>query len=335
MYIGIDVHKHESSVAVLPEDPTEIDPIEERTVPNEQLEDIAEEYAGSEAVLEATSNYFTIYDRLSQQLDVTLANPLELNWITQAAQKTDEIDATKLASLLKVDMVPESYVPSKEIRRWRELTRSRQRLVEDRTKWKNEIHSLLDHHGIVYEDNDLFTEAGREFLADLELDAPGELLLEQYLSLVDELKEKQQTVDKEIARAASDIEEVQLLVTIPGVGPYRALVMYAEIGDVERFDRADALVSYAGLDPTVHESADSRSEGSISKQGNSHLRKVVVNAAQTAVHTSKDPYLSEYYNRLRHDKQKPALVARVATGRKLLVSAYHMLVRAEEYDPPR
>jgi transposase len=334
MYLGIDVHKHNSTVAVLPEDPTDNEPIEERSVPNEQLEEIAVEYAGSKAVLEATSNYFTIYDRLSQQLDVTLANPLELDWITEDSQKTDEIDATKLASLLKVDMVPESYVPSKEIRRWRELTRSRQRLVEDRTKWKNEIHSLLDHHGIVYDGADLFSESGREFLRSLELEPPGELLIEQYLSLVDDLTEKQEAIDTKIAAAASDVAEVQLLVTIPGVGPYRALVMHAELGDVDRFDTKSAVVSYAGLDPTVHESADSRSEGSISKQGNSHLRKVVVNAAQTAVHTSKDRYLTNYYNRLRYAKDKPALVARVATGRKLLISAYFMLKRGEQYDPP-
>jgi transposase len=333
-YIGIDVHKKASSVVVLPEDQTENDPIEEIRVKNANLDDLAARYSGSSAVLEATSNYFTIYETLSEHLDVTLANPLQLDWITAAAQKTDDIDAEKLASLLKVDMVPESYVPPKEIRRRRELTRSRQRLVKEQTRFKNEIHALLDRHGILYE-GDLFSQAGLEFLEELELAEPGEMLLEQWLELIADLEAKQADVDEKIAETAAEVEAVQRLVTIPGVGPYRGLVIHAELGEIDRFESGDAVVSYAGLDPTVHESADSRTEGSISKRGNSQLREVVVSAAKTAVHTSEDPYLSEFYWRLRDGKNKPALVARVATGRKLLVSVYHMLRKEEPYDPPR
>lgn len=333
-YIGIDVHKEVSSVAVLPEDPTESEPIEEIRVKNANLDDLAARYAGSSAVLEATSKYFTIYDTLSEHLDVTLANPLKLNWITEAAQKTDEIDAKKLASLHRVDMVPESYVPSEEIRRRRELTRSRQRLVSEQTKWKNEIHALLDRHGILYE-GDLFTQAGLEFLAELELGEPGDMLLDQWLELIEDLEAKQADIDEKIAEKAADVEEVERLVTIPGVGAYRGMVIHAELGNIDRFESADAVVSYAGLDPTVSESGDSRTEGSISKQGNSQLREVVVSAAKTAVHTSEDPYLSDFYWRLRSAKNKPPLVARVATGRKLLVSIYHMFRKEEPYDPPR
>jgi len=80
--------------------------------------------------------------------------------------------------------------------------------------------------------------------------------------------------------------------------------------------------------------SDSRTEGSISKEGNSQLRDVLVRAAKVAVHTCNDPYLSTFYWRLRGEKNKPALVSRVATARKLLISIYHMLDREEEYDPP-
>lgn len=332
-YIGIDVHKDVSTVAVFGEDPTEDDPIEKTRVANEKLDDLAERYDGSEAVIEATGSYFTVYDTLAEHLDVTLANPLKLRWITDSDQKTDEIDAQKLAKLHRVDMVPESYVPPDEIRRHRELTRARQTLVQERTKWKNEIHALLDRHGVHY-DGDLFTQEGRDFLEALALEGRGDLLLEQWLDLIDELGEKKETLDEEIVAVASTIDEVELLLTIPGVGPYRALVMHAELGEIDRFDGAEAVVSYVGLDPTVKESGETRKEGSISKRGNSQLRKVLVGAANTAVHTSKDPYLSEFYWRLRDERNKPALVARVATARKLLVSIYHMLTREEKYNPP-
>ena len=331
--LGIDLHKRESQVAVLPDEPTADEPLEEVRVSNANLDKIAARYEGSEAVLEATSNYYTIYDRLSEYLDVTVANPLELSWIAESSQKTDEIDAEKLAELQRADIVPESYVPPEEIRSLRALTRGREHLVEERTKWKNEVHALLDQHGVEY-DKKLFTDSGREFLAELTLADPGDILLETYLDTIDELTEKIESLRTEIETRAREVPEVELLQTIPGVGALTALQIYAEIGEVERFDRAPELVSYAGLDPSVRESADSRTEGSISKQGNKYLRTAVVQGAWRGVHQGNDQYLGRFYRRLRHQKNKPEKVARVATGRKLLVSIFHMLTREEEYDPP-
>jgi transposase len=276
--LGIDLHKHESQVAVLPDEQSDDEPIEEVRVSNANLDEIADRYEGSQAVLEATSNYYTIYDRLSDSLDVTVANPLELSWISDASHKTDEIDAKKLAELQRADIVPESYVPPEEIRAYRQLTRGRDRLVDERTKWKNEVHSLLDQHGVEY-DGKVFSESGREFCQELTLGDPGDILLETYLATIDELTEQIESLRKEVEAQAREIDEVELLQTIPGVGPLTALQIYAEIGEVERFDRAAELVSYAGLDPSVHESADSRTEGSISKQGNKYLRTAVVQGA--------------------------------------------------------
>jgi len=331
--LGIDLHKHESQVAVLPDDPTENDLLEEVRVSNANLDEIAQRYEGSEAVLEATSNYYAIYDRLSDYLEVAVANPLELSWITESSQKTDEIDAQKLAELQRADIVPESYVPPEEIRSLRALTRGREHLVDERTKWKNEVHAVLDQHGVTY-DGKLFTESGREFLAELTLGDPGDILLETYLETIDELTEKIESLRGEIEARAPELPEVELLLTIPGIGALTAVEIYAEIGEVERFDRAPELVSYAGLDPSVRESADSRTEGAISKQGNKYLRTAAVQGAWRAVHTGNDPYLGKFYYRLRDQKNKPEKVARVAAGRKLLVSIFHMLDRGEEYDPP-
>jgi len=334
--IGIDLHKNESQVAVLPDQPPEDDEdelIEEVRVPNANLDEIAARYEGSEAVLEATSNYYTVYDRLSEHLEVTLANPLELAWIANSRQKNDKIDAEKLAKLHRSNIVPESYVPPEEIREHRALTRGREKLVDERTKWKNEVHAVLDQHGIQYGGR-LFTQKGREFLAELSLGEPGDTLLETYLDTIDDLTEKIDDLKDKIEANAVDVPEVKLLETIPGVGTLTAMTIYAEIGEIDRFDRAAELVSYAGLDPTVRESGDSRTEGSISKQGNSHLRSAVVQAAWRAASQCSDPYLSAFYYRLQNQKTKPEKVARVATGRKLLVSIFHMLSNEEVYDPP-
>lgn len=331
--LGLDVHKKKTSVVVFPQDPTEHEPIDSFSVQNTRIEAVAQEYAGNVAVMEATSNYFTIYDAFDEHMQETvLANPLQVSWISNSAKKTDEIDAEKLAKLYKMGELPESYVPPVEIRQRRELVRARQRLVQERTKWKNETHALLDRHGIITE-KDLFTESGREWLAGLTLEGHGQYLLEQQLESIDELTEKMDEMKQKIVETATEAPEAVLLVSTPGIGAIRGLTIHAELGEIERFDGPREVVSYAGMNPVVKESADTRKVGSISKQGNPYLREAVIGAAKTAVHTSEDPYLSDFYWKLRDGRNKPPLVARVATGRKLLHSIYYMLTREEKYNP--
>lgn len=328
--VGIDVHKSTSQIAVVDDEGTVMD---ERKVPNDQLHEVAEEYAGAETAIEATSNYYTIYDTLKEHLDVTLVDPLRTRWIAESSKKTDAIDAKKLANLLRVGMVAESYVPPPEIRERRALVRGRKKFVEQRTHVKNEIHALLDQHGITY-DGSLWDQDGLEFLRDLDIDDPGRLLLDQWLSLLAELTERIYELDREVERVAAEVPEVELLMTIPGVSSYSGLLIHAEIGEIDRFDRAEEVVSYAGLDPVVEESGDTRTEGGISKRGNGYLRHILVMSATTAVHNAQDPYLSDFYRRLRDQRGKPHKVAIVATARKMLVSIFHMLQNEEPYDPP-
>lgn len=120
--------------------------------------------------------------------------------------------------------------------------------------------------------------------------------------------------------------------TIPGASYYTALTIYAELGEIDRFDGDKEVVSYVGLNPVIRESPDSRIEGSISKRGSSRVRWLLVQAAHTAVHASNDEYLSRFYERLASRKNSQKAI--VATARKMLVSIYHMLDREEVYDPP-
>ncbi|WP_080503439.1 IS110 family transposase [Halococcus thailandensis] len=329
-YVGVDVHKTKSQVAVI-DDNGEIE--EEVRVKNANLDEIAQKYAGGEAALEATSNYFTIYDTLDEYLDVTLANPLKANWLANQKQKNDRVDAKKLARFLRMDEVPESYVPPEELRKYRALARGRKKLTNKKNDFQNEVHALLDQQGITHTGS-LWSDEGREFLAELTLEEPWQFLLDQWLEAIDEFDMKITRSQRKIETIAKELEEMDILTSVPGIAAYSGLMIYGEIGEIDRFDRANELVSYAGLDPVVRESGDSRTEGSISKQCNKYLRWILGQAAKTAVHNCKDPYLSEFYWRLRDGKNKPAKVALVATARKLLVSLYHMLTNEEVYDPP-
>jgi transposase len=328
MYLGIDVHKRYAQVAVMDE-AGEI--VEEVRVENANLDDLAQRYAGAEAALEATSNYYHIHDTLSEHLDVTVAHPKELNQIANSDKKTDRVDAKELARMVRLSSVPESYVPTDEVREARALVRGRQTLVENRTKYANKIHGLLSDHGIT-EDVKPLTVEGREFLRELSLPTPWNALLESYLELIETLTEEIQSLEETIEERAGSLTETQLLMTIPGVSYYTALTIYAELGEISRFDRDKEVVSYVGLNPVIRESGDSRIEGSISKRGSSRVRWLLVQAANTAVHTCNDEYLSRFYERLASRKNSQKAI--VATARKMLVSIYHMLDRGETYDPP-
>jgi transposase len=329
-YVGIDVHKTKSQVAVF-DDEGQVE--EEVRVDNADLDEIAQKYAGSEAALEAGSNYFTIVDRLDEYLDVTLANPAQADWLDDQTQKNDRKDAKNLARYLRMGEIPESYVPPTEFRKYRALARGRKKFMDKRTDFKNEVNSLLDQDGTTY-DGSLWSNEGREFLAELTLEEPSQLMLDHWLEATDEFTEKIKRIQREIEETAAAVDEVDTLITAPGIAAYSGLMIHGEIGEVDRFDRANEVVSYAGLDPVVRESGDSRTEGSISKEGNRYLRWILVQCTNTAVHNAKDPYLSEFYWRLRDKRNKEPKVALVATARKLLVALFHMLRKNEPYDPP-
>jgi transposase len=233
-----------------------------RFASNANLEDLAQRYAGADAAIEATSNYYHIHDTLSEHLDVTVAHPKELNQIANSDKKTDRVDAQELARMVRLNSVPESYVPTDEVREARALVRGRQTLVENRTKYANKIHGLLSDHGITEDVKPLSVE-GREFLRELSLPTPWDALLGSYLDVTETLTEEIQELEETIEEGAGSLKETQLLMTIPGVSCYTALTIYAELGEIERFDRDKEVVSYVGLNPMIRESATRGSKGAL------------------------------------------------------------------------
>jgi len=103
MYLGIDLHKQNAQVAVRNDTG---DVVDEVRVRNTNLDEFAQQYAGSEAVLEATSNYYHVYDTLSEYLDVTVAHPGKLKLIANADTKTDRVDAKELSRIRRLNSVP-------------------------------------------------------------------------------------------------------------------------------------------------------------------------------------------------------------------------------------
>lgn len=334
-YVGIDLHKASSHLTAVDEKGEVV--ANQRIIGNKE-EDFVKFLALLQSpvrvVVEATRGWYWLYELLVKEgYNFVLANPLKTRAIASARIKTDSLDAKILAHLLRSDLVAEAYIPTIEELELREFLRYRVSLVRIQTGIKNKVHAILGKHNLTFSGTDLFGKKGRRFLEEIKPSLPDQYQenLEKYLELLDELKAKINQADKKAYRLAKENHQAQLLVTIPGVGKITSLTILAEIGDISRFPSAKKLCSWAGLVPSTYQSSTTIHHGRITKQGSTHLRRVLVEAAQISVR--QDGYLKYFHQQLskRGGRQK----ATVAVARKILVAAYHILTKNQVYKEPR
>lgn len=281
----------------------------------------------AKVAMEATGSWYWLYEFLEGTAAVVLAHPLKTRAIAEARVKTDKVDATILAHLLRTDLLPTAYIPPREVRDSRELLRYRAALVRIRTAVKNRVHALLVKNRLLPRCSDVFGRQGRAWLTTLELRPVYGHALQGFLTVLDVLEEQIRQATTRINAQAKASAEAQLLTTLPGIGHYSALLLLSEIGDVRRFPDARHLVSYAGLTPSVCASGGSVRYGCITKQGSTWLRWILTEAAQVAAR--KEGKLREFYRRIA--RRKGHKTAIIALARQMLTIIYHMLRRKEPY----
>lgn len=235
-------------------------------------------------------------------------------------QKTDTRDAAHLLRLLLEKRFPRIWIPSPAERDTRQLLRHRYKLVCFRVSVKNQLHGLAMSQGVCRKKK-LFTAKGREELEKLSLGPWASRRRQELLIMLDQLNPKIEELDRAVQREAENHADAVGLMTHPGVGPVTALAFVLTLGPAARFQRSKQVVSYLGLNPKEHSSGDKQHTYSISKQGNTMMRWLLVEAAQTAVRF--DPELLRVYRRLKFNKG--ASVAKVAIARKLAVKLYWKL----------
>jgi transposase len=332
VYVGIDVHKKYCQAALMDNDGQLVKELrfDNTSQGTSSLVTLAKSIDPQvQAVMEPSANFWIrIYDKLEDEgIDVKLSNPLRTKAIAEARIKTDRIDAKTLAFLLRGDLVAESYVPTRKNRERRALLRHRASLIRMRVEIKNRIHALLDKHELTYTYTDLFGKQGMEWLHSLQLPTPDQEILQSSLQVVETLNEQIQSLDIQIAKDATSEEKAKLLMTMPGVDYYAAMVLLSEIGDVHRFSSDEKLVSWVGLAPQTHQSGESNWTGHITRKGSKRARWILGQCAQSA--RQHDPRMREFYERIerKHGSQK----AVVAVARKMLAIMYVMLIRNEPY----
>lgn len=235
-------------------------------------------------------------------------------------QKTDTRDAEHLLDLLRTDGFPRIWVPSLEERDLRQLLVHRLKLVRARTAVKNQLHALAMSQGVCRKGR-LWSVRGRAELESLRLLPWAHRRRQELLGLLDQLQAAIEPLDQAVEQEARRRAEALRLMTHPGVGPVVGLALVLTLGPVQRFPNSRKRVSYLGLNPREHSSGGRQRLGAISKQGNSMMRWLLVEAAQTAARL--DPELRRAYQRLKF--RRVSGVAKVAIARRLAVRLYWML----------
>lgn len=255
-------------------------------------------------------------------------------WVGDAAQiragivrkqKTDSRDAFQILKMLLEDRFPRIWIPSPAERDLRQLLQHRVRLVGFRTSVMNQLHALAMGQGLCRRKK-LWTTKGRNELQGLTFGPWADRRKQELLELLDRLNPSIEELDRAVKREADHHVEVVRLMEQSGVGPVTALAFVLTLGSVDRFSKSKQVVSYLGLNPIECSSGGKQRLGSISKQGNTMMRYLLVEAAHVA--SRFDPELRRNYLRLKF--RRGSAVAKVAIARKLAVRLYWKLREARQ-----
>jgi transposase len=271
--------------------------------------------------MEATGNsqwFIELVEDLGHEIWIGDAAQIRASYVRK--QKTDKRDARHILKLMVEGRFPRLWTPDREQRDLRQLVLHRHKLVEIRSRVKNELQHLAMNKGM-QKKRTLWSQAGQKMLRELPLEPWAACRREDLLGLLGMLDRQVGALDVAVKKAADEHPQAKLLMTQPGVGPNTALAYVLTIGDVSRFRRGKQVASYLGLIPREESSGGRQKLGAISKQGNRMLRSLLVEAAQIAVRF--DPGFRKQY--LHRCHQKPKGVAKVAAARKLAVRLYWML----------
>src|SRR6266702_1161978 len=267
VYVGIDVHRKRSQVAVVDQSG---EVLVNRNVPNGVepiLRVIGGLPPGTAAAFEAAYGTSWLVELLEGYgFTPHLVHSLRCKAIASARLKNDKVDAATLAQLLRADLLPEAWIAPPAVRQLRAMLRHRAQLVRLRTLLRNRVHAVLADHGHGRPAG-CWSGPGRAWLASLELPAVSREVIDDGLALMDALQQPIDRLDAEVRQRAKTDPRVTVLTQLPGVGMFTALVLLAEIGDISRFGSARKLASWAGLTPTVRGSDRTVWHGHISKQG--------------------------------------------------------------------
>jgi transposase len=332
LIIGVDYHPSFQQIAFLTEETGEYG---ERQLNHSDGEaerfyrDLHQRGISVRVGMEA-SGYSRWFERLLAELgcELWIGDPAEIKTRRVKKQKTDRNDARLLLRLMREGIFPRIWIPSPENRDVRQLLWHRHRLVQMRTRIRNQLQALAMNEGRCRKTK-LWSAQGRAELEKLALGLWASRRRQELLELLDRLDPTIQELTAAVEREANKRPEALRLMTHPGVGPLTALAYVLIIGTPERFSRGRQIGTYVGMVPSEESSGGKQRLGHISKQGNSLLRFLLVEAAQAAARIN-----SEWSRRYIHlAMRRHRSIAKVALGRRLGIRLYWMWRNQCDYSP--
>ena len=318
VYVGIDLHRDTLQIAVVDGDGkilrearivNDFDAIRSffSKVPRDR----------ARCVVESSSVWYAVYRFIEGMgFDMILSNPLQTALIAKSKNKTDKVDARRLAELLRLDSIPSCYVPDDRTVKEREAASHRARLSRARAKYKVFIQSILLQKSIRIPG----ARWSSVFIAGLR--RIGDWRINQCLEMIARLDEQILKTDLVIKDMVAANPAARLLTSMPGIGNFTALALASWIGPIGRFSSPYELPPYFGLVPSERSSAEIKRHGSITKTGSGLIRWVLCEALLTHVgHVDSD--ITRYYERLR--ERMPAKKAMIAAVHKMVRIVYWML----------
>ena len=295
-YVGMDVHKQTIAVSVAEAQGGEVRYLGEIANSPEAIQKLVKQLRKGDAQLsfcyEAGPCGYGIHRQLS-----------DLGWACQVVApslipkkagdrvKTDRRDSLLLARLHRAGELTAVWVPDDAQEALRDLTRAREDMKHLQRQAKQRLSAFLLRHGQRYSGKSNWTQAHYRWLEGMNFNQPvQQIVFQEYVDTVQLLSTRVAALDKQIESAAAESvfwPVIEALMALRGVNLLTAATIVAEIGDLQRFTGAPQLMAYLGLVPSEHSSGGTKSRGGITKTGNGHVRRVLVEAAWTYRHPAR------------------------------------------------
>jgi len=324
-HIGIDLHRQFIVMAAVRDNGEIMEPVKIACQETESILEAIRSLTPFRAVVEASGTYRWLYDLLRPHGTILLAHPLRLRAMIQRRSKTDKLDSQLLANLLRINQIPLAYVPPEPYQQLRDLVRCRAKLGQDRAEAKIKLRDMLARQNLLSPYAVPFGPRGFAWFRGQDFGMVGNMLRDELLARLEHFNRQIATFDEQLAHCQPDFPQTEAITDIHGIGVYSALLIVAELGEVERFRTAKQVGAYAGLTSRVHQSGGHCYQGSITRQGSPWLRWILVEAAMKTIR--EDAALKNFYQRVR--KRSSAKIARVAAARKLAEICWKRLRRWE------
>jgi len=246
--------------------------------------------------------------------------------------KTDRRDARKLAELLRAGLLTAVKPPSEKEESARDLVRCREDVLEDLSRCRHRLLKMLLRRGLIYRDGRTWTLRHRSWLRGLRFEEPtDQVVLEEYLLALEQMEQRLKALDRELEALAQTEPYrpwVGVLGCYRGVSTVTAMTVLTELHGFERFRSPRQLMAYLGLVPTEHSSGDKVARGRITKAGNAHVRRVLIEAAHHYRHAAS---VGSALARRRKGQPTWAIALADKAQQRLHLRYRRMLMRGKPY----